>query len=134
MKLIKKFISKYNYIILMSLSFILLDIVLRYFTRSINFYKIYFLVPNLFTLIWTFLMVGICSSLNKKVGKFMYIFFISISIILFLTHSIYYAYFKNFFDFSSLQYAGEAGDYLVDAIKSSPIWVFITAFIVITIS
>ena len=95
MKLIKKFISKYNYIILMSLSFILLDIVLRYFTRSINFYKIYFLVPNLFTLIWTFLMVGICSSLNKKVGKFMYIFFISISIILFLTHSIYYAYFKN---------------------------------------
>ena len=47
----------------------------------------------------------------------MYIFFISISIILFLTHSIYYAYFKNFFDFSSLQYAGEAGDYLVDAIK-----------------
>ena len=134
MKLIKKFISKYNYIILMSLSFILLDIVLRYFTRSINFYKIYFLVPNLFTIIWTFLMVGICSSLNKKVGKFMYIFFISISIILFLTHSIYYAYFKNFFDFSSLQYAGEAGDYLVDAIKSSPIWVFITTFIVITIS
>lgn len=79
-------------------------------------------------------MVGICSSLNKKIGKYLYIFLIFISIILFLTHSIYFAYFKNFFDFSSLQYVGEAGDYLVDTIKNSPFWIFFTTFVVIIIS
>lgn len=134
MKLIKKWVNKNSYILLMMLSFILLDFIMRFFTRSINFYNIFGIVPNLFTLMWVFLMVGICISLNKKVGRILYIILITISIAMFLTHTIYYSYFKNFFDFSSLQFAGEAGNYLVDAIKSSPIWIFITVFIIITIS
>ena len=134
MKLIKKWVNKNSYILLMMLSFILLDFIMRFFTRSINFYNIFGIVPNLFTLMWVFLMVGICVSLNKKVGRILYIILITISIAMFLTHTIYYSYFKNFFDFSSLQFAGEAGNYLVDAIKSSPIWIFITVFIIITIS
>lgn len=134
MKLIKKWVNKNSYILLMMLSFISLDFIMRFFTRSINFYNIFGIVPNLFTLMWVFLMVGICVSLNKKVGRILYIILITISIAMFLTHTIYYSYFKNFFDFSSLQFAGEAGNYLVDAIKSSPFWIFITVFIIITIS
>ena len=72
--------------------------------------------------------------LIKKVSKLLYIVSISVSLILFLVNSIYYSYFKNFFDFSSLQYAGEASSYLVDSIKSSPIRVFITAFVTITLA
>ena len=129
-----KLINKYKYILLMILSFYMLDISLRFFTRSINFYGIWKLAPNLFTLCYILLLVGICCCIKKKFGKILYVFFISISLLLFLTHSIYYSYFSNFFDFSSLQYAGEATDYLIDAIKSAPLWVYVITFLDITIA
>lgn len=132
MKFIKNFLKKYKHIIFMSLSFLILDLTLRYFTKDINFYGIYRLTPNLFTISWIFLIVGIIISFNRNISKILYIISLSLSLILYLVHAIYFSYFKNFFDFSSLQYAGEAGAYLTDAIKNSPIWVFITAFITIT--
>ena len=131
---IKNFIIKNKHIILMIISFYLFDFVLRFFTRNINFYNIFSIAPNLFTISWIILMIGICSFFNKNISKIVYVIIFSINLALFLTHSIYYSYFNNFFDFSSLQYASEAGAYLVDAIKSSPIWVYITTFIQITIS
>ena len=131
---LKNFFNKYKHIVFMTLSFLLLDIVLRWFTRNINFYKIYWIPPNLFTICWIFLFIGIITSSKENVSKIIYIVTISISLILFLVNSIYFSYFKNFFDFSSLQYAGEASAYLVDAIKSSPIWIFITTFIIITLA
>ena len=130
---IKNFAIKYKHVIFMTLSFLILDFTIRYFTRNINFYKITNLVPNLFTIIWVVFIVGISNSFNSKISKWLYGICFAVSLILFLTHTIYYAYFKNFFDFSSLRYASEAGDYLVDAIKNSPIWVFVTAFISITL-
>lgn len=137
MKLIIKsiidFINKNKHIILMFFSFAIFDFTLRYFTKSINFYNIFSIAPNLFTICWIFFFMSIILSFNKKHSKFIYIFIFAISLILFLTHSIYYAYFKNFFDFTSLQYASEAGSYLVDAVKSSPLWVFITTIISITL-
>lgn len=131
---IKNFIVKYKYIIFMILSFFILDYSLRYFTKSINFYNINNTAPNLFTLSWIILMVGVSTSFKDKPCKFFYIISFSISLILFLVHSIYYAYFKNFFDFSSLQYASEASEYLVDSIKNSPKWVFIITLISITLA
>lgn len=133
MNFIKNFLKKYKHVIFMTLSFLILDFILRYYTKDINFYGIYNIAPNLFTISWVFFMIGVITSFKGKVSKILYSISISICLILFLVHSIYFSYFKNFFDFSSLQYAGEAGAYLVDAIKSSPIWVFITAFIVITL-
>ena len=85
MKLIKKWVNKNSYILLMMLSFILLDFIMRFFTRSINFYNIFGIVPNLFTLMWVFLMVGICISLNKKVGRILYIILVAIGSFLPLT-------------------------------------------------
>ncbi len=134
MDLIKNFLNKHKHIIFMTLSFLILDFTLRYFTKSINFYSIYSWAPNLFTIIWVFLIIGICTSFKDKTCKIIYTMCFSVSLILFLTHSIYYAYFKNFFDFSSLRYAKEATDYLVDAIKNSPIWIFITTVITITLA
>ena len=114
MKYIKDFLNKYKNVIFMTMSFLILDFVLRYFTKSINFYNIYSWAPDLFTIVWTILFVGISTCFKDKTSKILYIIFISFSIILFLTHTIYFSYFKNFFDFSSLRYAGEAKDYLVD--------------------
>ncbi len=134
MNFIKNFYKKYKSLIYMTLSFLILDLVLRYFTRSINFYGIHRLAPNLFTITWIFFMIGIITAFKKSISRILYILSISICLIMFLVHSIYYAYFKNFFDFSSLQFAGEASTYLVDAIKNSPTWIFITAFITITLA
>lgn len=133
MNKIKNFILKYKHIILMTLSFLILDFSLRFFTRGINFYSIYSLTPNLFTLGWTFLIIGLSFCFKSKYFKPIYLFSIILSLILFLTHSIYFSYFNNFFDFSLLQYASEASGYMVDAIKNSPIWVYIITFIVITL-
>jgi hypothetical protein len=116
------------------MSFLILDISLRFFTKGINFYRIDKLVPNLFTINWISLMVGFYLLFKKKISKILYILSFSICLIMFLVHSVYFSYFKNFFDFSSLVFAGEAGAYLVDAIKSSPLWVYITTFISITLA
>lgn len=133
MKAIKNFIIKYKHIILMTLSFLILDFSLRFFTKSINFYNIYNFAPNLFTLIWVFLIIGITLSFKSKFSKIIYSISVIISLILFLTHAVYFSSFKNFFDFASLQYAGEASGYMVDAIKGSPIWIYIITFIEITL-
>jgi len=118
----------------MTLSFYILDFTLRYFTKSINFYNIYALAPNLFTISWIILVVGISNCFKEKPCKIIYSISFIVSLALFLTNTIYYSYFKNFFDFSSLQYASEAGEYLSDAIKSSPSWIFITTVICITLA
>jgi len=134
MNLIKNFINKYKHVIIMTLSFLILDISLRYFTKDINFYRIDKLAPNLFTINWIFLMISVILLFKKKISKILYIISFSICLIMFLVHSVYFSYFKNFFDFSSLVFAGEAGAYLVDAIKASPLWIYITTFISITLA
>jgi len=134
MKTIKNFFIKYKHIILMALSFIILDFSLRYFTKSINFYSIYKLTPNLFTIGWIFLIIGISISFKSKYSKLIYTFCFILSLTLFLTNSIYYSYFSNFFDFSSLQYTSEASGYMVDAIKNSPKWIYVISLISITLA
>ena len=63
------FIYKYKYILIMTLPFIAMDITTRLFGNNINFYKIYRLAPNLFTLSWIILFIGLSLSFKKKVGK-----------------------------------------------------------------
>ena len=134
MKLIKNFVNKYKHVIIMTMSFLILDMSLRFFTKDINFYGIYKLAPNLFSVSWILLMVGFSILFKRKVSKILYIISFSICLIMFLVHSVYFSYFKNFFDFSSLEFAGEAGAYLVDAIKASPLWVYITTVTSITLA
>ena len=69
---LKNFFSKYKYIVFMTMSFLLLDIVLRWFTRNINFYSIFGITPNLFTISWVFLIIGITTSFNQKISKLFY--------------------------------------------------------------
>ena len=67
-KIIKKIIEyskKYYYIFLMAMPFILIDIITRIIGQKINFYGIIRLVPNLFTIIWLFLFIGILYSLFR---------------------------------------------------------------------
>ena len=131
---IKIFISKYNYILFLILPFISMDLITRIFGINIDFYKIYKLSPNLFTLTWIILFVGISLSFNKKTGKYLYLFFNILFLISFLVNNVYYSMTKTFFDFSLLESTSEGAPYIMDTIKNcNPIVYLSTIFIIILI-
>lgn len=128
---IKQYILKNKNIIILALPFILIDIITRILGRKINFFSPYNPIPNLFTITWIFLLLGICINLDKKKGKILYIIFFTISIALFITNNIYYSMTDSFFDFSLILLASEGSDYFLDAIINCNIWVYITLIIII---
>jgi len=102
---IKISIKKYYYVLLMFLPLILIDIITRILGKKINFYGIGKLVPNLFSLIWIFMIIGVSLSIKNKKGKILYSIFFIISIILFLVNNIYYSMTDSFFSFNFKSYS-----------------------------
>ncbi len=128
---IKKFTLKYYYVLIVSLPFILIDILTRILGHKIHFYGILRLVPILFTL--SYITLGVASSLllEKKKGKILYISLFIISFALFITNNIYYSMTDTFFDFSLILLASEGSEYFMDAILNCNIWVYISSIIII---
>lgn len=128
------FINKYIYVFFMSLPFLAMDVITRLFGRSISFYRLSKLAPNLFTLTWTFLFVGIALAPKKKIGKIIYLVTNIIFLVLFFANNVYYSMTKTFFDFSLMESASEGTPYIIDTVKNSNPLVFIaTIFIIILI-
>lgn len=121
-EIVKAFIKKYCYIFLLALPFILIDIFTRY---KVEFYGLLKLVPNMFTLLWIFLVIGICLFSKKKIGKIIYILFFILSLALYLVNNIYYSMTGVFFDFSMVLLASEGSEYLIDAIKNCDLSVYL---------
>ena len=128
---VKDFILKYYYILIISLPFILIDIITKILGYKIHFYGIFRLVPCLFTLTYIILMVGISLFLEKKKGKIVYTIFFILAFALFITNNIYYSMTNTFFDFSLIMLAGEGSDYFMDAILNCNIWVYISSVVII---
>ena len=123
------FIKKNNYLLIMPIPFILIDIITRILGQKIDFYSIFGLVPNLFTITWIFLIIGI--SIKTSKGKLIYIISFIISLILFLVNNVYYSMTDSFFGFSLLGLASEGSTYLIDAILNCNIRVYISLIIII---
>ena len=123
------FIKKNNYLLIMPIPFILIDIITRILGQKIDFYSIFGLVPNLFTITWIFLIIGI--SIKTSKGKLIYIISFIISLILFLINNVYYSMTDSFFGFSLLGLASEGSTYLIDAILNCNIRVYISLIIII---
>lgn len=128
---ILKFIKKNIYILYMALPFILMDLMTRYLGMGIHFYKIYRLVPNLFTLLWIILFVGVPLSLKKNTGKIVYAIINIVFIGLFLVNNVYYSMTGNFFSFSLMESAKEGSVYFWTALKNCNILVYIFFLIII---
>ena len=126
------FLVKYKYVFLLALPFILMDIITRIFGTNIHFYKIYRMAPNLFTISWTLLFVGLTLSFKKKIGKYIYLITSIIFIALFLTNNVYYSMTKTFFDFNLIESASEGAPYILDTIKNCNLLVYV-AFLFILI-
>ena len=131
LKQIIELLKKNYYLPLMIIPFYLIDLITRVLGKKINFYGIGKLVPNLFTMTWIFLIIGISLSIKNKKGKILYSIFFIISIILFLVNNIYYSMTNSFFGFNLLGLASEGSVYFIDAITNCNIWVYISTLIII---
>lgn len=122
---ILNFIKNNRRVIYMCVPFLLMDLFTRGLGHKIGFYKIYKLVPNLFTLIWILFIVGVSISFKKSIGKKLYLFFFILSFGLFITNNVYYSMTDTFFDFSLVLLAGEGSSYIKDALLTCNIWVYV---------
>ena len=133
-KKIINFVLKYIHIIYMAIPFIIMDLFTRYFGRKINFFALDELVPNLFTLIWIVLILGICLSFKNNKRKIIYSTFIFISIVLFLLNNVYYSVTDSFFDFSLLELASEGSSYMLDSVLNADKIIYIIMLVVVAMT
>lgn len=130
-KIIINFIIKYKYIIIMSMPLLAMDLITRLFGYNIDFYDITGLSPNLFTIVWIILFIGITLSLKKRTGKYIYLLINIIFLIMFITNNIYYSLTNTFFDFNLLQSASEGLPYVIDTIISAKPIVYLSIILII---
>ena len=128
---LKLLLKEYYYIIIMSIPFILIDLITRIIGIKIDFYEVHKLVPNLFTINWLILFIGISLSLKNNKGKILYTLLFIISFVLFITNNIYYSMTDSFFSFNLLGLASEGSVYFIDAIINCNIWVYVSAIVII---
>ena len=128
---LKLLLKEYYYIIIMSIPFILIDLITRIIGIKIDFYGVHKLVPNLFTINWLILFIGISLSLKNNKGKILYTLLFIISFVLFITNNIYYSMTDSFFSFNLLGLASEGSAYFIDAIINCNIWVYVSAIVII---
>ena len=130
-KIYTDYIKKYGYIFLIFLPLLLMDIIIRSFGNGTNLYKVWNIIPNLFTITWACLFIGISLSLKSKIGKWVYLSVNILFLIMFLTNGIYYSMTHNFFDFILLESTSEGAPYMMDCIKNCNIWIYIWFVIII---
>ncbi len=110
-----KFIKKYYYVLILAIPFILIDLFTRY---KVEFYGLFKPVPNLFTILWIFLVLALSLFTKKRLGKIIYSIFFILSLAIYLVNNIYFSMTGVFFDFSMVLLASEGSSYLLDSIKN----------------
>ena len=110
-----KFIKKYYYVLILAIPFILIDLFTRY---KVEFYGLFKPVPNLFTILWIFLVLALSLFTKKRLGKIIYSIFFILSLVIYLVNNIYFSMTGVFFDFSMVLLASEGSSYLLDSIKN----------------
>lgn len=128
------FIEDYKYIFFLALPFISMDIITRLFGRNINFYKLFSLSPNMFTITWIVLFLGLTLGFKKRIGKIIYLVINLIFLIVFLTNNVYYSMTKTFFDFSLLESASEGSPYIMDTLINTNLLVYISCIFIIVLT
>ena len=110
-----KVYKKYYYVLILAIPFILIDLFTRY---KVEFYGLFKPVPNLFTILWIFLVLALSLFTKKRLGKIIYSIFFIISLVIYLVNNIYFSMTGVFFDFSMVLLASEGSSYLLDSIKN----------------
>ena len=130
-KFILNFLIKKQHIFYMSIPLIAMDLLTRIYGYNIDFYNITGISPNLFTLTWIILFIGLTLGTKKKFGKHLYLFINILFLFLFLVNNIYYSMTSTFFDFTLLESASEGSSYILETIKNANILIYISAIFII---
>lgn len=129
---IKKYIVTHRYTIYLAVPFLLMDIITRIFGYKIGYFPTFYPAPNIFTLVWIFLFLGIVTCLKGIGSKIAYWTLFSLFFILFLTNTIYYSFTSFYFSFNLMLMAGEGSSYIWDTIiHANPLIYVLAVFIVI---
>lgn len=129
---IKKYIVTHRYTIYLAVPFLLMDIITRIFGYKIGYFPTFYPAPNIFTLVWIFLFLGIITCLKGTGSKIAYWVLFSLFFILFLTNTIYYSFTSFYFSFNLMLMAGEGSSYIWDTIiHANPLIYILTVCIVV---
>ena len=131
---IKKYIVTHRYTIYLAVPFLLMDIITRIFGYKIGFFPTFYPAPNIFTLIWIFLFLGIITCLKGVGSKIAYWTLFSLFFILFLTNTIYYSFTSFYFSFNLMLMAGEGSSYIWDTIIHANPLIYILAVLIVIIA
>jgi phosphoglycerol transferase MdoB-like AlkP superfamily enzyme len=129
--IIKNYIFIHRYTLLLAVPFLLMDFITRLLGYKIGYFPIYYPSPNIFTVLWLFLFLGIVTSLKGKAGKAAYWSIFIVFFILFLTNTIYYSLTSFYFSFNLVLMADEGSSYLLDTIIHTNPLIYILAIIII---
>lgn len=130
-KELRKKIFKTLKILCISLPLIMMDIITRLFGYKIDICSIWEYGPNIFTLCFVVLFVSLSINFNNKIGKRIYLGINIFFLIMFLVNNVYFSMTNTFFNFHLLNSTKEGLPYILDAIKSCNIWVYISALFII---
>lgn len=131
---IKKYIVTHRYTIYLAIPFLLMDIITRIFGYKIGYFPTFYPAPNIFTLVWIFLFLGIITCLKGTGSKIAYWVLFSLFFILFLTNTIYYSFTSFYFSFNLMLMAGEGSSYIWDTIIHANPLIYILAVCIVVIA
>lgn len=131
---IKKYIVTHRYTIYLAIPFLLMDIITRIFGYKIGYFPTFYPAPNIFTLVWIFLFLGIITCLKGTGSKIAYWVLFSLFFILFLTNTIYYSFTSFYFSFNLMLMAGEGSSYIWDTIIHANPLIYILAVCIVGIA
>lgn len=129
-----RYIVAHKYTFYLAIPFLIMDIVTRILGYEIGYFPTYYPAPNIFTLIWIFLFLGIITSLKGIGSKIAYWVLFTIFFLLFLTHAIYYSLTSFYFTFNLVLMAGEGHSYILDTMLHTNPLIYVTAIAIIAIA
>lgn len=122
-----------RYVLYQAIPFIMMDLFLRVFICNIDFFPAYYPAPNIFTLSWIVLFVGIITSLKGIWGKILYWMLFVASFAMYFVNAIYYSMTSFCFSFTLLEMSGEGSEYIMDAILGASPLIYILLLVVIVV-
>lgn len=128
LKNILGWIKTHQYLIYFAFSMLMLDVYLRFVSRTMKSFSMFNLIPNIFTLLWILIMCLIVYVSNKKIKKILSILFYSCFAVLLITNLLFSRIFSKFFSFKDLLYTGEGLEFLnsvFDYIKPFDIFILV---------
>lgn len=130
---LKMFIINKKHYLYTAIPFLLMDIIVRLAGYKLSF-PVYHINPNLFTICWIILFVGIITSLKGVWSKVIYWILFSLFLVASVTQLIYLGLTNYYFGFNLMLLADEGSSYIWDTMINANIFIYIGAALLIALS